>query len=64
MCCLFTTLLLLGPRVVGLFWWLLQPVRRGLAFNTFVWPLVALILLRWTTLMDVVVAPGKETDFD
>ena len=64
MCCIFTTLVLLGPRVGGLVWWLLQPVRWELAFNTFIWPLVGLIFLPWTTLMYVVVAPGGVIGFD
>jgi hypothetical protein len=65
MCCLFASLVLLGPRVAGAFWWLLQPVRWQAAFdNSFIWPFLGLIFLPWTTLMYVVVSPGGATGFD
>jgi len=61
MCCIFTLLLLLGPRFAGAMWWLLQPARwvgaLG-AFQTWIWPLLGIIFLPWTTLMFVIVAPG------
>jgi len=58
MCCFFTLLLFLGPRIAGAFWWLIQPGRWSLAFNSFIWPLLGLIFLPWTTIMYVLVAPG------
>ena len=64
MCCLFTTLVLLGPRIGLLVWWLMQPARFALTFNTFIWPLLGIIFLPWTTLMYVAVAPGGITGFD
>jgi hypothetical protein len=64
MCCFFTTLVLLGPRVGMLVWWLLQPLRFSAAFNTFIWPLLGLIFLPWTTLMYVGLFPGGIIGFD
>jgi len=58
MCCFFTVLVFLGPRVAGALWWLIQPGRWNLAFNSFIWPLLGLIFLPWTTIMYVMVAPG------
>ena len=64
MCCLFTTLVLLGPRVAILVWGLMQPARWELAFSTFVWPLLGFVFLPWTTLMYVAVAPLGVSGFD
>lgn len=61
MCCFFTVLVFLGPRVAGALWWLIQPGRWNLAFNSFIWPLLGLIFLPWTTIMYVMVAPGGVT---
>lgn len=58
MCCLVTTLFFLGPRAAIVVWWLLQPLRWQATFDTFVWPLLGFLLLPWTTLAYVVVAPG------
>jgi hypothetical protein len=65
MCCLFTILLFLGPRVAGAIWWLAQPARWQLAFNnSWLWPVLGLIFLPWLTLMFVLVAPGGIVGFD
>jgi hypothetical protein len=64
MCCLFATLVLLGPRIAGLFWWIIQPARWELAFGSFIWPFLGLLFLPWTTLMYVAVSPGGATGFD
>ncbi len=63
MCCFFTLLIFLGPRIGGIFWWIFQPTRwvgnTGVsAFNSFIWPVLGLIFLPWTTLMYVAIAPG------
>ena len=64
MCCAFLTLVLLGPRIFGAFWWLFQPLRWQAAFGSWtgglwwIWPVLGLIFLPWTTLMYVLVAPG------
>jgi hypothetical protein len=57
MCCLFTVLVFLGPRVGILVWGLIDPVRWSAAFDTFIWPLAGFILAPWTTLMYVAVYP-------
>ena len=65
MCCFFTTLVLLGPRVAGVLWWLVQPVRWQTAFNgSWLWPVLGLIFVPWLTLMYVIVAPGGIVGFD
>jgi len=67
MCCLFTILVFLGPRVAGIVWWIAQPVRwvgAVGAFDTWLWPLLGLVFLPWATLMYVIVAPGGITGFD
>ena len=65
MCCIFTTLFFLGPRAGILIWWLINPLRWEVAFNSFIWALVGFIFVPWTTLMYVIVAPGGNvTGFD
>lgn len=64
MCCLFATLLALGPRAAILVWWLIEPVRWNATFDTFLWPLLGLIVAPWTTLMYVVVYPAGINGFD
>jgi len=58
MCCVFTILVVLGPRFAGAIWWLVQPARWQLVFQNWLWPLLGIIFLPWTTLMYVIVAPG------
>jgi hypothetical protein len=58
MCCFYTILVFLGPRVAMLVWWLMDPGRWGLAFNnSFLWPILGFLFLPWTTLMFVLVFP-------
>jgi hypothetical protein len=58
MCCIFTILVLLGPRVAGAIWWIANPARWSQAFNgSWLWPLLGLIFLPWTTLMFLLVFP-------
>ena len=64
MCCLFTTLVLFGPRLGILVWWLIAPARWNAAFETFLWPFLGFLFLPWTTLMYVIVFPGGVTGFD
>jgi hypothetical protein len=64
MCCLATLLVVLGPRVGIVFWWLVEPARWNLAFDTFIWPFLGFIFLPWTTLMYVLVFPGGVDGFD
>jgi len=58
MCCLFTVLVMFGPRAVDVVWWLLDPVRWNATFDTFLWPLLGIVFLPITTLMYVLVFPG------
>jgi hypothetical protein len=55
MCCFFVALFFFGPRLAFLIWWLINPVLINATFNTFIWPLLGLIFLPWTTLMYVLV---------
>ena len=72
MCCAFLMLVLLGPRVVGVFWWIFQPVRWESAFSSFfgggnlwwIWPILGIVFLPWTTIMYVIVAPGGIASWD
>ena len=59
MCCFFTALLFVGPRLALLVWWLWQPLRFTQAFgDSFLWPLLGFIFLPWTLIMYLLVFPG------
>ena len=62
--CLVLILALLGPRAAMLIWWLASPNRWELAFDSFIVPFLGFVLLPWTTLMWVVVAPTGVHSFD
>jgi hypothetical protein len=62
--CFFLSLLLFGPRVVILLWWLIEPLRWSAVFDTFILPLLGFLFLPWTTLMYVLVAPFGITGID
>ena len=64
MCCFITTLLLLGPRVAILIWWLFRPVLFNAMFATWIWPLLGLIFLPWTLLMYLLVGGGGIVGID
>ena len=72
MCCFFMILVFLGPRIAGPIWWLVQPVRWERAFSDFltggslwwIWPILGIIFLPWTTIMYVIVAPGGVEGWD
>lgn len=65
MCCLVTTLILLGPRAAIVIWWLAASSRWEAAFTTFWWPFFGFLFFPWTTLMFVIVAPaGSVLGFD
>jgi hypothetical protein len=49
--CLFIATLFLGPRAALLFWWLIDPGRFSDAFNSFIWPLLGILFLPWSTLV-------------
>jgi len=58
MCCIVAIGALIGPRVAIVAWWLLDPARWSLAFSSALLPILGFILLPWTTLVYVWVAPG------
>ena len=64
MCCMLTSLFFLGPRIAILVWWLVDQVRFEMAFDSFWVAFVGWLLLPWTTIFYVLVAPGGVTGFD
>ena len=64
MCCLAALLVVAGPRIGILIWWLADQARWNLAFDTFIWPFLGFLFLPWTTLMYVLVFPGGVDGFD
>ena len=56
--CLVAILLLFSARLADVIWWIIEPGRWDRAFNgSWVWPVLGIIFLPWTTLMWVIVAP-------
>jgi hypothetical protein len=49
MCCLVLTAGFFGPRIALLIWWIFGD-KVDAAFDSWVWPLLGLIFLPWTTL--------------
>jgi hypothetical protein len=64
MCCIFTLLLLLGPRFANIIWWIAQPARWDLAFSIWLWPVLGIVFAPWTTMMWVLVSPGGVKGID
>jgi hypothetical protein len=48
-CCLALTAGVLGPRIALLVWWIFG-TKVDVAFDSWLWPLLGLIFLPWTTL--------------
>jgi hypothetical protein len=65
MCCFFTALLVLGPRVAVLFWWLARPVyiEAGVDGN-WIFAILGWLFVPWTLLMYLIVYPGGVVGFD
>lgn len=75
-CCLGILLLAGAPRVALLFWWFMDPARVQAVFRgwstviggftapVWIWPLVGLLLVPWTTIAFVFVAPGGITPLE
>lgn len=75
-CCLVAAVLIGAPRLALFWWWFTDPSRiaatfslwslsiAGIAIAPWVWPLAGFILLPWTTLAYVFVAPGGLTNVD
>ena len=54
---------------MGAFWWLFRPGMWNLAFAGWpivwwLWPILGLIFLPWTTLMYIIVSPGGVVGWD
>jgi hypothetical protein len=75
MCCFVTALLLIGPRLTILAWWFLNTPYFNLAFGAlqeslslalplWVWPVLGIIFLPWTTLAYLIVFPGGIAGLD
>jgi len=54
MCCLVLVASGLGPRIALAIWWIFGD-KVDVAFDTWIWPLLGLIFLPWTTLFYVIV---------
>ncbi len=59
MCCLLASLALFGPRFAFLVYWLIPygQIRITRAFDGWVWPLLGLIFLPWTTFTYTMIFP-------
>ncbi len=64
MCCFFTSLMLFGPRLAIIVWYLYRPVYVNLAFGSFFGALIGFIFLPWSTLMYLAVYPGGIFGFE
>ena len=64
MCCFLTALLVAGPRLAILVWWIFSPLYISSIFQTWIWPILGWIFLPWTTLMYMSIAPGGIVGFD
>ena len=64
MCCIVAALFMFGPRAAIFFWWLIDPIRWGATFDTFIGPALGFLFLPWTTLMYVLVFPGGASGLD
>jgi hypothetical protein len=56
-CCLFASVLAGAPRLALVLWWVFQPLRINATFSGFIWPLLGILFLPWTTLVYVMVYP-------
>ena len=64
MCCFFTALLFVGPRLAILVWYLISWVYVDGAFDSFIWGFLGFLFLPWTTLMYIAIYPGGIIGFD
>ena len=64
MCCFVTALMLFGPRLAILVWWIYTPVYITTLFQSWIWPLLGWVFLPWSTLMYMTVAGGGIVGFD
>ena len=64
MCCMFASLVFIGPRFAILVWWIIDQTRWNAAFDNFFVPFIGFLLVPWTTIGYVTVFPGGITGFD
>ena len=64
MCCFFTALVLFGPRLATVLWYLVNPVYFMGAFEGFLLPCLGFLFLPWTLLAYLAVYPMGVTGFD
>jgi hypothetical protein len=64
MCCFFTTLVLFGPRLAILVWWLINPRYINLGINNWILGILGWLFLPWTMLMYLAFFPGGIVGFD
>ena len=64
MCCMLTSLIVVGPRLAILVWWLISPVYVSKAFDSVLLTLLAWAFIPWTVLMYLIVYPGGIVGFD
>jgi len=58
--CLLVLLLFGGPRLVSIFWYLVDPTRWNETFGGALIPILGFIFLPWTMVMYVLVFPNIE----
>jgi hypothetical protein len=64
MCCFITVLLLFGPRLATIIWYIADPMRFNATFDGFLLPCLGFLFLPWTLLSYLVVAPLGVEGFD
>ena len=64
MCCIFASMVFIGPRFAILVWWIIDQDRWALAFDNFFVAFIGWLLVPRTTIMYVLVFPGGVTGFD
>jgi len=58
MCCVVSLLLIIGPRIASIAWYLTDGARWNAAFNNILWPILGVLFLPWTTMAYVLMSPG------
>lgn len=64
MCCFVSLLLLFGPRITLLFWWLFRPSYFQVVFPSWIWLVLGVIFAPWTALMFAIVGAGGVAGWD
>ena len=64
MCCMLTALLMAGPRLAVIVWWLVNTSYVNNAFNNLIWPILGIIFAPWTTLAYIIFYPSGITGLD